>query len=131
MADVFGEGADVSATRDVTADFEFWIVIAKDFYIIYGNFPGGNLEVFALASEFVGALAVDFDGGETRRGLGNFTYERANDRFNNIQRGFFGNGVAPARRYGWRAPSVSVVTSDRFLRTPFGIFRNFSFWVAG
>jgi aspartyl-tRNA(Asn)/glutamyl-tRNA(Gln) amidotransferase subunit B len=30
-----------------------------------------------------------------------------------------GHGVAPARRYGGRAPSVSVVTSDRFLEEPF------------
>ena len=31
----------------------------------------------------------------------------------------FGHGVGSARRYGRAAPSVSVVTSDRFLMTPF------------
>ena len=70
FADVFGEGANISARAAVNVDFELGVIVIQDFYIIYGDFAGRNFKIFALAGQFVGTLAVYFDGTEARRDLG-------------------------------------------------------------
>ena len=73
FADVFGKRADVGAATDVTADFKSWIRIIEYFDAIDFNFATWDFEIGAFTSEFVGALAVNLDGRETRWGLGDFT----------------------------------------------------------
>ena len=76
FADVFGESADVSAGAAVDADFELWVGIVEDVDRVDFDFASRGIEIFALPSEFIGTLAVDFDGAETRWSLLYFPHER-------------------------------------------------------
>ena len=69
FADVFGEDADVGAGRDMTADFELWVSVRKDFEAIDSDFASGSFEISARTGELIGTLTVDFNGAETRNGL--------------------------------------------------------------
>ena len=57
------------------ADGEFGVTVADDFYGVDFDLARGDFEISAFASEFVGALTVDFDGAKFWRGLGNLTNE--------------------------------------------------------
>ena len=104
------------------SDFKYWIIVFENFDGIDFYFTAWDFKILAFSSQFVGTLAVDFDGAEARWGLGDFANEVIEYGFKNIQRGLFRHRVAPARRYGGRALSVSVVTSDRFFKALIWIF---------
>ena len=69
FADIFGEGANISARADVGSDYEFWVVIAYDFDAVDFDFAGGNFEIFVLASKLIGALPIYFYSAEFWGGL--------------------------------------------------------------
>lgn len=68
-------------------DFEGGPGVVEDFYVIYVYFSGGGVDCLALAGEFVGALAVDFDGGEGGNFLGDFSDEVLSNFFDRFWAG--------------------------------------------
>ncbi len=75
LADVFGEGADVGAGAAVDLDFKLGVVVAQDFDGVDFDLSCWDFEIFICSGEFVGALAVDFNGAEFWWSLDDFAYK--------------------------------------------------------
>ena len=73
LADIFSKSANVSATTDVGANFELGAIVFNQVNLINLDLAGGSGYGFALASEFIGALTIDFDGGKGGYFLADFT----------------------------------------------------------
>ena len=64
-------------------DLELWIIVMEDVDGVDFDLSFRNFKIFILSGEFVGALAVYFDGGEAGWGLGYFTNKRLT-KFTNL-----------------------------------------------
>lgn len=79
LADVFAEGADVSAAGDMSADFELGVIIIENFNRVDFDGAFGHIDRDTFAGEVVGAAAVDFDSGKSGEFLSDFALEGLND----------------------------------------------------
>ena len=54
----------------MASNSEFWIIVIQNIDKINFYFSAGDFKILVFAGEFVGALAVNFDGGKPGWSLG-------------------------------------------------------------